>query len=70
MKDGTVQVTCLAKEGTGKATLTIGYGSNDVGMLRERDSGFGIYGVEGMHVIYLSSITYPENEFYSLIELF
>ncbi|CAN6444511.1 unnamed protein product [Victoria cruziana] len=45
-------VTRLVKEGTGKTTLAIGDGANDVGMLQEADIGVGISGVEGMQVNY------------------
>ena len=38
------------KEGTGKKTLAIGDGANDVGMIQEADIGVGISGVEGMQV--------------------
>ncbi|KAK6913103.1 P-type ATPase, C-terminal [Dillenia turbinata] len=41
-------VTRLVKIGTGKMTLAIGDGANDVGMLQEADIGVGISGVEGM----------------------
>lgn len=37
-------------KGTGKTTLAIGDGANDVGMLQEADIGVGISGVEGMQV--------------------
>ncbi|KAK4762785.1 hypothetical protein SAY86_008553 [Trapa natans] len=43
-------VTRLVKSGTGKTTLAIGDGANDVGMLQEADIGIGISGVEGMQV--------------------
>ncbi|KAG7992222.1 hypothetical protein I3843_02G117000 [Carya illinoinensis] len=43
-------VTRLVKEGTGKTTLAIGDGANDVGMIQEADIGVGISGVEGMQV--------------------
>lgn len=46
-----MQVTRLVKAGTGKTTLAIGDGANDVGMLQEADIGVGISGVEGMQVI-------------------
>lgn len=46
-----IQVTRLVKKGTGKTTLAIGDGANDVGMLQEADIGVGISGVEGMQVI-------------------
>lgn len=44
------QVTRLVKEGTGKTTLAVGDGANDVGMIQEADIGVGISGVEGMQV--------------------
>lgn len=44
------QVTRLVKEGTGKTTLAIGDGANDVGMIQEADIGVGISGAEGMQV--------------------
>ena len=45
-----LQITRLVKEGTGKTTLAIGDGANDVGMIQEADIGVGISGVEGMQV--------------------
>lgn len=45
-----IKVTRLVKSGTGKTTLAIGDGANDVGMLQEADIGIGISGVEGMQV--------------------
>jgi len=45
-----LKVTRLIKSGTGKTTLAIGDGANDVGMLQEADVGIGISGVEGMQV--------------------
>lgn len=45
-----MQVTRLVKIKTGKTTLAIGDGANDVGMLQEADIGIGISGVEGMQV--------------------
>ncbi|KAJ4973352.1 hypothetical protein NE237_006526 [Protea cynaroides] len=44
-------VTRLVKVGTGKITLGIGDGANDVGMLQEADIGVGISGVEGMQAV-------------------
>lgn len=43
-------MTRLVKEGTGKTTLAIGDGANDVGMIQEADIGVGISGAEGMQV--------------------
>ena len=45
-----MQVTRLVKIKTGKTTLAIGDGANDVGMLQEADIGIGISGVEGMQI--------------------
>ena len=55
------QITRLAKEGTGKTTLAIGDGANDVGMIQEADIGVGISGVEGMQVLKLlfNTIKFP-----------
>jgi phospholipid-translocating ATPase len=47
-------VVRLVKEGTGKTTLAIGDGANDVGMIQEADIGVGISGVEGMQVQFFS----------------
>ncbi|XP_047323463.1 putative phospholipid-transporting ATPase 9 [Impatiens glandulifera] len=44
-------VTRLVKLGTGKTTLAIGDGANDVGMLQEADIGIGISGAEGMQAV-------------------
>ena len=52
------QVTRLVKEGTGKTTLGIGDGANDVGMIQEADIGVGISGVEGMQVSDVHSDTF------------
>lgn len=45
-----MQVTRLVKIRTGKTTLAIGDGANDVGMIQEANIGVGISGVEGMQV--------------------
>lgn len=63
------QVTRLAKEGTGKTTLAIGDGANDVGMIQEADIGIGISGVEGMQVIKLSPF-FPYKERHIYVGLF
>ena len=47
-----MQVTRLVKIRTGRTTLAIGDGANDVGMLQEADIGIGISGVEGMQVFF------------------
>ncbi|KAG2702617.1 hypothetical protein I3760_06G099200 [Carya illinoinensis] len=49
-------VTRLVKSGTGKTTLAIGDGANDVGMLQEADIGVGISGAEGMQAVMSSDI--------------
>lgn len=51
------QITKLVKEGTGKTTLGIGDGANDVGMIQEADIGVGISGVEGMQVSVLTMLS-------------
>ncbi|CAM6104300.1 unnamed protein product [Calypogeia fissa] len=47
-------ITRLVKDGTGKTTLGIGDGANDVGMIQEADIGIGISGVEGMQAVMAS----------------
>ncbi|KAH9552613.1 hypothetical protein CY35_09G075500 [Sphagnum magellanicum] len=47
-------ITRLVKVGTRKATLGIGDGANDVGMIQEADIGIGISGVEGMQAVMAS----------------
>ncbi|KAM7274555.1 hypothetical protein ACFE04_016421 [Oxalis oulophora] len=49
-------VTRLVKTGTGKTTLAIGDGANDVGMLQEADIGIGISGAEGMQAVMSSDV--------------
>ncbi|GAU16252.1 hypothetical protein TSUD_298840 [Trifolium subterraneum] len=48
------RVTKLVKLETGKTTLSIGDGANDVGMLQEADIGVGISGAEGMQAVMAS----------------
>ncbi|KAG6486266.1 hypothetical protein ZIOFF_054836 [Zingiber officinale] len=48
------KVTRLVKEGTGKTTLAIGDGANDLGMIQEADIDVGISGVEGMQAVMAS----------------
>ncbi|KAL6005935.1 Phospholipid-transporting ATPase 6 [Asimina triloba] len=50
-------VTRLVKVGTGKTTLAIGDGANDVGMIQEADIGVGISGVEGMQAVMASDFS-------------
>ena len=60
-------MTRLVKEGTGKTTLGIGDGANDVGMIQEADIGVGISGVEGMQVSHqLSVITIYDFNYHHL----
>ncbi|XP_071741463.1 putative phospholipid-transporting ATPase 9 [Rutidosis leptorrhynchoides] len=56
-------VTRLVKEGTGKTTLAIGDGANDVGMIQEADIGIGISGVEGMQAVMSSDIAIAQFRF-------
>ena len=56
------QVTRLVKHGTGKTTLAIGDGANDVGMIQEADIGVGISGVEGMQVSGLQDRFFKHND--------
>lgn len=51
------QITRLVKEHTGKTTLAIGDGANDVGMIQEADIGVGISGMEGMQVSFTYSLS-------------
>lgn len=50
ISDWNFQITRLVKQHTGKTTLAIGDGANDVGMIQEADIGVGISGMEGMQV--------------------
>ncbi|CAE5957763.1 unnamed protein product [Arabidopsis arenosa] len=56
-------VTRLVKEGTGKITLAIGDGANDVGMIQEADIGVGISGVEGMQAVMASDFSIAQFRF-------
>jgi phospholipid-translocating ATPase len=51
------------KEGTGKTTLAIGDGANDVGMIQEADIGVGISGVEGMQAVMASDFSIAQFRF-------
>ncbi|GJY22043.1 probable phospholipid-transporting ATPase 4 [Tanacetum coccineum] len=56
-------VVRLVKEGTGKTTLGIGDGANDVGMIKEADIGIGISGVEGMQAVMASDFSIAQFRF-------
>ncbi|XP_051135940.1 probable phospholipid-transporting ATPase 4 [Andrographis paniculata] len=56
-------VTRLVKEGTGKITLAIGDGANDVGMIQEADIGIGISGCEGMQAVMASDFAIAQFRF-------
>ncbi|KAL2462555.1 putative phospholipid-transporting ATPase 4 [Forsythia ovata] len=56
-------VTRLVKEGTGKTTLAIGDGANDVGMIQEADIGVGISGCEGMQAVMASDFSIAQFRF-------
>ncbi|KAA8542320.1 hypothetical protein F0562_023544 [Nyssa sinensis] len=56
-------VTRLVKLQTGKTTLAIGDGANDVGMLQEADIGVGISGFEGMQAVMSSDIAIAQFRF-------
>ncbi|KAJ0785150.1 putative P-type phospholipid transporter [Helianthus annuus] len=56
-------VTRLVKEGSGKTTLAIGDGANDVGMIQEADIGIGISGVEGMQAVMASDFSIAQFQF-------
>ncbi|KAF5180176.1 Phospholipid-transporting atpase [Thalictrum thalictroides] len=53
----------LVKEYTGKTTLAIGDGANDVGMIQEADIGVGISGMEGMQAVMASDFSLPQFRF-------
>ncbi|CAN0878058.1 Probable phospholipid-transporting ATPase 4 [Linum grandiflorum] len=57
------QVTRLVKQGTGRTTLAIGDGANDVGMIQEADIGVGISGVEGMQAVMASDFSISQFRF-------
>ncbi|OVA17006.1 Cation-transporting P-type ATPase [Macleaya cordata] len=56
-------VTRLVKIGTGKTTLAIGDGANDVGMLQEAEIGVGISGAEGMQAVMSSDFAIAQFRF-------
>ncbi|XP_015879082.2 probable phospholipid-transporting ATPase 8 [Ziziphus jujuba] len=57
------RVTRLVKLETGKTTLSVGDGANDVGMLQEADIGVGISGVEGMQAVMASDFAIAQFRF-------
>ncbi|KAJ6426336.1 hypothetical protein OIU84_022031 [Salix udensis] len=56
-------ITRLVKKHTGKTTLAIGDGANDVGMIHEADIGVGISGMEGMQAVMASDFSLPQFRF-------
>ncbi|KAK8716088.1 hypothetical protein V6N13_043407 [Hibiscus sabdariffa] len=56
-------ITRLVKSVTGRTTLAIGDGANDVGMLQEADIGVGINGVEGMQAVMASDFAIAQFRF-------
>eukprot|EP00268_Persea_americana_P023564 TRINITY_DN23132_c0_g2_i2.p1 TRINITY_DN23132_c0_g2~~TRINITY_DN23132_c0_g2_i2.p1 ORF type:complete len:977 (+),score=213.52 TRINITY_DN23132_c0_g2_i2:372-3302(+) len=56
-------ITRLVKDYTGKITLAIGDGANDVGMIQSADIGVGISGMEGMQAVMASDFSLPQFRF-------
>ncbi|PWA36804.1 P-type ATPase, HAD-like domain protein [Artemisia annua] len=56
-------ITQLVKKYTGKITLAIGDGANDVGMIQEAHIGVGISGMEGMQAVMASDFSVPQFRF-------
>uniref|UniRef100_A0A3Q7FMV5 Phospholipid-transporting ATPase n=1 Tax=Solanum lycopersicum TaxID=4081 RepID=A0A3Q7FMV5_SOLLC len=56
-------ITRLVKQHTGKTTLAVGDGANDVGMIQEADIGVGISGMEGMQAVMASDFSMPQFRF-------
>ncbi|KAK2966366.1 hypothetical protein RJ640_021510 [Escallonia rubra] len=56
-------ITRSVKQHTGKTTLAIGDGANDVGMIQEADIGVGISGMEGMQAVMASDFSLPQFRF-------
>ncbi|KAK8290302.1 hypothetical protein V6Z12_D07G252100 [Gossypium hirsutum] len=56
-------VTRWVKSVTGRTTLAIGDGANDVGMIQEADIGVGITGVEGMQAAMSSDFSIAQFRF-------
>ncbi|KAM7500349.1 hypothetical protein LguiA_024763 [Lonicera macranthoides] len=56
-------ITRSVKEYTGKTTLAIGDGANDVGMIQAADIGVGISGMEGMQAVMASDFSLPQFRF-------
>eukprot|EP00958_Prasinococcus_capsulatus_P025253 scaffold4182_cov384-Prasinococcus_capsulatus_cf.AAC.5 len=62
-------VAALVKERTGKVTLAIGDGANDVGMIQTADIGVGISGHEGMQAVLASDFAIAQFRFLSRLLL-
>ncbi|RVW87875.1 putative phospholipid-transporting ATPase 7 [Vitis vinifera] len=56
-------ITRSVKAYTGRITLAIGDGANDVGMIQEADIGVGISGMEGMQAVMASDFSLPQFHF-------
>ncbi|CAH1415133.1 unnamed protein product [Lactuca virosa] len=56
-------ITRLVKKYSGKMTLAIGDGANDVGMIQAADIGIGISGMEGMQAVMASDFSMPQFRF-------
>ncbi|KAI3516032.1 hypothetical protein L1887_14941 [Cichorium endivia] len=56
-------VVRLVKEATGRTTLGISDGANDLGMIKEADIGIAISGVEGMQAVIASDFAIAQFRF-------
>ncbi|KAG9439471.1 hypothetical protein H6P81_019636 [Aristolochia fimbriata] len=56
-------ITRSVKDFTGRTTLAIGDGANDVGMIQAADIGVGISGMEGMQAVMASDFSLPQFRF-------
>ncbi|XP_068656331.1 probable phospholipid-transporting ATPase 4 [Aristolochia californica] len=56
-------ITRSVKDFTGRTTLAIGDGANDVGMIQAADIGVGISGMEGMQAVMASDFSLPQFHF-------
>ncbi|KAI8559070.1 hypothetical protein RHMOL_Rhmol04G0146400 [Rhododendron molle] len=57
----------VRQQGTGKITLAIGDGANDVRMIQEADIGVGISGVEGMQAVVASDFSIAQFRFLEIL---